>query len=112
MAYFYYLLDFQLYFETTENPWGTQTGRLKGYNDKEYLNKYTQHCNPSEEKYKELEELISKELRQNPRYFKNTPSKKDCEKHVLRIIKQAEEISKEAQTYISTTTNSFLNFLN
>lgn len=103
----YYFLDFQLYYDPPANPFAG-SGRIKGYNDKEYLNKYTQHCNPNKKTYQEIEDVISKELRQTPKYFKKPPSKKECKKYVLRVVNQAQEISKEAQDKISLTKESII----
>lgn len=101
----YYLLDFQLYYEVPENPF-LGGGRMKGVNDKEYLNKYTQHCNPTKQDFLEISEVIEKELRQIPAYFKTPPPKKIIDKYVTKIVEQAEQISLKAQEEIKITTNS------
>jgi len=101
----YYLLDFQLYYEVPENPF-LGGGRMKGVNDKEHLNKHTQYCNPTKQDVLKIREVIEKELRQIPAYFKKPPPKKIVDKYVKKIIEQAEQVSLRAQEEIKLTTNS------
>jgi len=101
----YYLLDFQLYYDVPANPF-LGGGRMKGVNDKEYLNKYTQYCNPTKQDLLEISKVIEKELRQIPAYFKTPPPKKIIEKYVEKTTEQAKQVSLKAREEIKLTINS------
>ncbi len=101
----YYFLDYQLYYETPENPF-LGAGRMKGVNDKEFLNKYTKHCNPNKETRKAIEENIKQELKQVPRFAKTPPPEEIVNKYVNRIINQAKYITLKATEETRLTTTS------
>jgi len=101
----YYFLDFQLYYEAPENPF-LGGGRMKGVNDKEHLNKHTRYCNPTKEDFLQATNVVEKELRQIPAYFKKNPPKKIVEKYVNRIIEQGQQISLKAAREIGLTEKS------